>query len=655
MDRWNGAEDGGVAFEPVRSAQLPAIDDGWLAELARENEDEGLLEAAARAEGALAAVHFDPPSAKSGSLVALVHHDDLPRIERRRYVTMICKGDGRRYIGRIAEGPFFTPDVLKAESTPVKFIVINQGRIRGKVLTLPEYHGVIVVEILGEERGGEIVGATRRPHPGSPIFAQDSETMAAMFNLGGNLVLGHLDGYPDVPLALDGDDKDVAARHFLTSGTSGSGKSNTNQVLMEETLAAGFAQVVLDPEGEYILMDQPATGADLVERLAPFARTPVGVADLCVYRPPKAESKRADAIPFSVPFDSLAPEVIMELTDMTGPQQLRFPALYEQAITLLKRQGSEEAALGDREDADISRGFPGVTLALLLRMLDEELAYYDWKKNYEALYEAAEKVAKEREKRVRKGASRSRAAADPEPEEIDEEEDQFAGIPPKPDAYFRTFPMPPLVRDHTDAQSFGGLRKHLRGLARLGVFDQPEASPLNMEELAAPGRLSVIDLSDTDDRQLMNIIVADLLARMFTYKMRLSEEENARRKVMLTIEEAHGFVPRERLDKMEQTFNQLRRIMRRGRKRWLVMHFVTQSPQHLPAELFELANNKIIHQTTGSENLRVLRQAVGSVNEAIWEELPTLGRGRAIVASGQYPHPLIAHMRLAASRRNYSR
>src|SRR2546422_8301178 len=103
----------------------------------------------------------------------------------------------------------------------------------------------------------------------------------------------------------------------------------------------------------------------------------------------------------------------------------------------------------------------------------------------------------------------------------------------------------------------------------------------------------------------------------------------------------------------KRQLSQLRRIARRGRKRWLALHFVTQSPQHLPSELFELANNKIIHQTTGPENLRVLKAAAGTVNEAIWDDVPSLGRGRAIIVSAQYPHPIIARIRPAASKRNY--
>jgi uncharacterized protein len=215
------------------------------------------------------------------------------------------------------------------------------------------------------------------------------------------------------------------------------------------------------------------------------------------------------------------------------------------------------------------------------------------------------------------------------------------------------YKLEPLIKDQPDLISYGALRKKLRGLDRLRIFDRKDAPPLTIKRLAQPGQLSVIDMSDSREQAIVNIVIADLLARLYHYKMELTEEQNVQRKVFLTIEEAHGFVSREKKEQMEQTLDQLRRIARRGRKRWLALHFVTQSPQHLPAELFELANNKIIHQTTGPENLRVLKAAAGTINEAIWDDVPSLGRGRAIIVSTQYPHPIIVQVRPAASKRNY--
>jgi Helicase HerA, central domain len=198
-------------------------------------------------------------------------------------------------------------------------------------------------------------------------------------SVAGNIRLGMLDNYDDVFVEINGDDKGVVPRNWLTVGTIGSGKTNTNQVFIEETLEAGYAQIVVDPEGEYIFMDQPSDAQNVVEDIQKFGRHPKGVKKITVYRPPLSDSKQADAIEFSVPFDSLSPEIIPEITEMPPAQRLRFPALYEQATQLLRRKNGGEGIL-ESEDLDISRGYPGITLQLLLDLLDEETRYYEWKR-----------------------------------------------------------------------------------------------------------------------------------------------------------------------------------------------------------------------------------------------------------------------------------
>jgi DNA helicase HerA-like ATPase len=587
-----------------------------------ENSD--LVRRAAEANGAIAFIHFDPSAVKSHIVQALVHSNDLTTVHRGMYVHVISTKDARRYSGRIVEGPFYNPDALKRDSTPVQFIILNQGQ--GKVLAVPEYHGWVQIEILGEERNGGLAGATRRPHPASPVLPYDETMMTAMMNLSGNIRLGQLDNYDRIFVEIDGDNKGVVPRNWLTVGTIGSGKTNTCQVFIEETLAAGYAQVVVDPEGEYISMDQPSSAAGIAEDLKSFERAPRGVKRITVYRPPLSESKRQDAVEFSVPFDSLSPEIVMEITEMNAAQQTRFTFLYEQAIQIARKQKGNPAM--ESEDIDLSMGYPGITLAWLLKMLDQEFQYYNWKREH------------------KKPAKSKRKAA-----EADEAEGDAAE--PGLEIYCHKYQLEPLIQDQTDVASYGALRKKLRELQMMHIFDRREAPPLDVGRLSEPGHLSVLDMSDSREQQVVNIVIADLLARMYHYKMSLTEEENTARRVFLTIEEAHGFVSREKQDRMEQTLDQLRRIARRGRKRWLALHFVTQSPQHLPSELFELANNKIIHQTTGAENLRVLKAAAGTVNEAIWEDVPSLGKGRAIIVSSQYPHPIIAQIRPASSKREF--
>ncbi|GCF11393.1 ATP-binding protein [Dictyobacter arantiisoli] len=578
----------------------------------------------------IAFVHFDVSTAKNNVIEALIHRDDLASIDRGLYVKIDSHMDSRNYSGRIVEGPFFDPDVLKRDSTPVQFIILNQGQ--GKVLSLPEYHGRMQIEILGEEINGLLVPATRRPHPASPVFPYGSSMMVDMLNLNGNILLGRLDTYEDVFVNIDGDNKNVLPRNMLIVGTVGSGKSNTNQVLIEETLNAGYAQVVVDPEGEYTLMDQPVAQEGIEATLDLYERKPCGVKQMKVYRPPRCSSKREGAIEFSVPFDSLSPELIVEITDMIDNQARRFTFLYEQAIALLRKQARLTESIFGEDEADLSRGYPGITLELLLSMLRQEISHYEYKRIHGD------------QDRGRKTTKKPKDEPTPIEEPLPASELDF---------YCRQYQLKPLIEDYPDLSSYRGLLKKLRELHLTRLFDRTNAEELKMEMLSSPGQLSVLDMSDCDDRQVKNIIIADLLARMYRYKMELSEKTNKERKIIITLEEAHGFVSRENKDKMGQTLSQLQRIARRGRKRWLILHFVTQSPQHLPSELFELANNKIIHQTTGTENLRVLKLAAGTVNEGIWDDVPSLGIGRAIVVSSQYPHPIVVRFRPAASQRNY--
>src|SRR5260370_18855507 len=245
-------------------------------------------------EGAIAFSHFDMSSPKNNLIEALVHQGDLNKIDRGLYVLIVSDEDQRRYSGRIVEGPFVAPDVLKRDSTPVQFIILNQGQ--GKRLSLPEYHGRIHIELLGEEVNGLLYPTTRRPRPASAVFSYQSSMMSDMLHLGGNILLGQLDTYKDVFVHIDGDNKDYLPRNILTVGTVGSGKSNTDQVLIEETLAVNYAQVVVDPEGEYTLMDKPVDPNGVQKVLALHAPNPRGVDNLTVYRPPLCGSKRPDDV-----------------------------------------------------------------------------------------------------------------------------------------------------------------------------------------------------------------------------------------------------------------------------------------------------------------------------------------------------------------------
>ena len=105
----------------------------------------------------------------------------------------------------------------------------------------------------------------------------------------------------------------------------------------------------------------------------------------------------------------------------------------------------------------------------------------------------------------------------------------------------------------------------------------------------------------------------------------------------------------DRVQTMQATLHMLRNITRRGRKRWLAMAFVSQQPGHLPPEIFELCNTRIVHALRSTHNLDALMATTGDVSRDLWARCPLLGPGQAVVTSPQLNRSVIVSVRPAGS------
>lgn len=193
------------------------------------------------------------------------------------------------------------------------------------------------------------------------------------------------------------------------------------------------------------------------------------------------------------------------------------------------------------------------------------------------------------------------------------------------------------------------VKRLLGRLRRFGIFDATD-DLLDVDDLVKAGKVSVLDLSNSYTVQVNNIVIAYLLRKVFDRKIKNPDLPPT----LIVIEEAHTFVSKENASKMEALMDRLREVTRRGRKRWLGLCFISQQPSHLPEEIFELCNTKIIHQTTGNRNLSALKISGGNVNEAIWDDVPTLGQGRSIIVSPQFQHPIMTNMRICMTNREHT-
>lgn len=200
----------------------------------------------------------------------------------------------------------------------------------------------------------------------------------------------------------------------------------------------------------------------------------------------------------------------------------------------------------------------------------------------------------------------------------------------------------------TESFDYTGLSTKLLWLMHSGAFDQPGMRSLDVEQLVAPGRVSVIDVSVAND-VVKNLTTADLLRKVFAYKTTKADAPPT----LLILEEAHSFISREKANIMQATLQMLRNVARRGRKRWLSLAFVSQQPGHLPPELFELCNTRIVHTLRSMHNLEALMSTGGDVGRELWARCPQLGSGEAIVTSPQLKRPVVVNMRPASSRRRF--
>jgi uncharacterized protein len=237
------------------------------------------------------------------------------------------------------------------------------------------------------------------------------------------------------------------------------------------------------------------------------------------------------------------------------------------------------------------------------------------------------------------------------------EADRLAGLlDPSPKA-LRPFTLQELcdrARERSSRTSelfdYIGLSTKLLWLITAGAFDLPNMNALDPAGMMDPGRVTVIDVSVANDT-VKNLATADLIRKVFAYKLAKADAPPT----IIVIEEAHSFISREKVHTMQATLQMLRNLTRRGRKRWLAAAFISQQPGHLPVEIFELCNTRLVHTLRSMHNLEALMATTSDITGDLWARCPLLGTGEAILSSPQLNRPSVITVRPAASRRKFTR
>lgn len=591
---------------------------------------------------------FDLPGSEDLALTVLLSNANLQRVPAQALVRIKSRTDRRSYLGVVTAGPFAEPDSLKADSQILVAVATRGANY------LPPFHGRVQVSLLGEELpDGTLTPPRLRPLPNSPVFVLTDAESEKLLKCGGDLRLGLAVGHEQVKIGIPAQDKSVLPRHTAVLGTTGGGKSTTIAGLVREAQKAGMAVVLLDVEGEYTHLHEPTDDkkmlAGLEERGLKKGSIPADKMTLyhLVGRDtanPQHPRRRA----FSLQFARLSPYAVMEILDLSDAQQQRFLVAYDLASELLRRldvfpkKGDAEQERLALELDEFERGYPRLTPALLLDVI-------------QACHDFAEKPPKESRSR-----KRNQEPEDEEPPrrfhprckhlQTKQGEEELRKL-----IHANNIPSHPI--------SWRALLGRLNRLHRLKVFFTEEKDgvrPLSYKELLQPGVVSVLDLSDTGMSELNNLVIADLLRGVqdaqddayTAYEQAKVKNADAAlpTRVLVVIEEAHEFLSAERIERMNILFDQVARIAKRGRKRWLGLVFVTQLPQHLPRQIFGLVNSYILHKITDPQVVATLRKTVSGIDEGLWQRLPGLAPGQAIVSFPHMTRPLLASIDPAGAK-----
>ena len=535
-------------------------------------------------------VNFDAGATDNTTTGAMVSADLRQHFRRDVYVGIRDREQNIDFLGRIVEGPFHAPHEVSQDSAITRTTVLHPDRTQFR----PTYYVYGTIEVLGSLTEGEHVMPTpTRPRPYSEIYIFPEERLRRLLDIEGDFYLGHLTGYSRVTVQTRVENKNFLPRNVGVFGTIGSGKSNTIQVIMEETLRAGWAVVAIDVEGEYVRMNEATDDQNLARLLnSDHNLAPSGVNDLRVYVPMSGHSEAANPLSFKIPISELQPEVIGDILEFTEAQIRLFGGITDRASRRPQTQTSG-----------------------------------------------------------RRGSLGAATTVQPRPYSL---QDLIDGL--TEDAQGR-FPLVPNIATH-ERPTANTLRGKLIHLGRSGMLDWNTTSAvpeLPVNDLLVGGRLSVLDVSETDDRS-RNLAIAYTLQALFDPVIETASGERmpsggVRPRVLVVIEEVHTFVSRASAAKMRAVLDNLQIISRRGRKRWMALALVSQQPGHVPDELFELANTRFIHQLKSVANLMPVKQTTGGVHEALWSTVPSLGVGQCLLTGAVFRNPLFVNIRPAKSRR----
>ena len=189
-------------------------------------------------------------------------------------------------------------------------------------------------------------------------------------------------------------------------------------------------------------------------------------------------------------------------------------------------------------------------------------------------------------------------------------------------------------------QALLGWLLDLRSLGIFGRADYP-----SWEEIVAPGKAVVVDLSDVTSLRKKQMLVAYTARRLF----------NARKRgrvppFVLCLEEAHQFAPSSDSKAAAISRPIIETIAREGRKFYASLLLISQRPVRLSTTVLSQANTNIILRITNPYDLEHIKQSSEAITSEVAGMISSLPVGEALIVGEAVNHPIFVKIRRRRSR-----
>jgi len=181
---------------------------------------------------------------------------------------------------------------------------------------------------------------------------------------------------------------------------------------------------------------------------------------------------------------------------------------------------------------------------------------------------------------------------------------------------------------------------YIQKLQNFNIFG--DTTTILMEDLLKPKHAAIIDLSGIPDREA-DLIVYFILKKLIEVKM---EERGQSYKfpIFLVVEEIHRFAPPPQSGET-LSLPLFKRIASEGRKFGLFLIAISQRPSKINPDVLSQCNSQIIMKITNPIDQRTVLEASERLSEYLFEDLPGLDRGEAVVVGEITSLPAIIKVR----------